>query len=113
MQMTIKKLKSALATEITALNLPNIKAYMSDLLVSESKEAPMTCGLFKQEAGAPCPYTYEAEEFKILLEGDLSVTNDRGETYAMKPGEILFFGKGEKVEFSSKSSGLAFYVAQR
>ncbi|WP_429817498.1 cupin domain-containing protein [Ensifer sp. B1-9] len=59
------------------------------------------------------PYTYDAEEFKILLEGELSVTNARGETYDMKPGDILFFGKGEKVNFSSKSKGLAFYVAQR
>jgi ethanolamine utilization protein EutQ len=68
---------------------------------------------FRQEAGDPCPYTYEAEEFKILPEGELSVTNDRGETFELKPGEILFFGKGEKVKFSSKSRGLAFYVSQR
>lgn len=50
---------------------------MSDIMASEDKSAPMTCGLFRQEAGAPCPYTYEAEEFKILLEGELSVTRVR------------------------------------
>ncbi|RUM20513.1 DUF861 domain-containing protein [Rhizobium vallis] len=111
--MTIRKLDNALTCEITDLKLPDIKAFMSDLLTSENKGAPITCGLFKQEAGEPCPYTYDAEEFKILLEGELSVTNDRGETYDMKPGDILFFGKGEKVKFSSKSKGLAFYVAQR
>tara|TARA_B100000378_G_scaffold239321_1_gene207119 strand:- start:368 stop:703 length:336 start_codon:yes stop_codon:yes gene_type:complete len=111
--VTIRKLESAFTYNITDLKLPGIKAFMSDVMTSENKDAPITCGLFKQEAGNPCPYTYEAEEFKILLEGELSVTNDRGETYDMKPGEILFFGKGEKVEFSSKSSGLAFYVAQR
>lgn len=111
--MTIRKLESAFSYNITDLKLPNIKAFMSDLMTSESKDRPITCGLFKQEAGEPCPYTYEAEEFKILLEGELSVTNDRGETYDMKPGEILFFGKGEKVKFSSKSKGLSFYVAQR
>lgn len=111
--MTIRKLDNAFTFEITDLKLPNIKAYMSDLLTSENGAAPITCGLFKQEAGEPCPYNYEAEEFKILLEGELTVTNDRGETYDLKPGEILFFSKGEKVKFSSKSRGLAFYVAQR
>jgi ethanolamine utilization protein EutQ (cupin superfamily) len=111
--VTIRKLESAFTYKVTDLKLPNIKAFMSDLMTSENKAGPITCGLFKQEAGEPCPYTYEAEEFKILLEGELSVTNDRGETYDLKPGEILFFGKGEKVKFSSKSKGLAFYVAQR
>lgn len=111
--MTIRKLDNAFTYKIADLKLPNIKAYMSDLMTSEKKSGPITCGLFKQEAGDPCPYTYEAEEFKILLDGELSVTNDRGETFDLKPGEILFFGKGEKVKFSSKSGGLAFYVAQR
>lgn len=111
--MTIKKIENAFTYDITDLKLPNIKAYMSDLMTSENKDAAITCGLFKQEAGDPCPYTYEAEEFKILLEGELSVTNDRGETFDLQPGEIIFFGKGEKVKFSSKSRGLAFYVAQR
>jgi len=111
--MTIRKLENAFTFNVTDLKLPNIKAFMSDILTSENKDAPITCGLFKQEVGEPCPYTYEAEEFKILIEGDLSVTNDRGEVFDMKPGEILFFGKGENVKFSSKSSGLAFYVAQR
>lgn len=111
--MTIKKLECAYAFNIADLKLPNIKAFMSDVMTSENKSAPITCGLFKQEAGAPCPYTYEAEEFKILLRGEMTVTNDRGERFDMIPGEILFFGKGEKVEFSSKSTGLAFYVAQR
>ncbi len=111
--MTIRKLDSSFTYDITDLKLPNIRAFMSDIMTSEDKNAPLTCGLFKQEAGEPCPYTYEAEEFKILLEGEMSVTNDRGETYDLKPGEVLFFGKGEKVKFSSKSHGLAFYVAQR
>ena len=111
--MAIRKFESAFTHDITDLKLPKIKAFMSDLLTSENKNSPITCGLFKQEAGDPCPYTYEAEEFKILLEGELSVTNERGESYDLKPGEILFFGKGERVKFSSKSKGLAFYVAQR
>lgn len=111
--MTIRKIKSAFEYDVTDLKLPDIRAFMSDVMTSDNKTAPITCGFFKQEAGSPCPYTYEAEEFKILLQGELSVTNDRGESFDMKPGEILFFSKGEKVKFSSRSSGLAFYVAQR
>jgi uncharacterized cupin superfamily protein len=111
--VTIRKLDNVFSCDLPNLNLPGIRAFMLDIMTSESKEKPMTCGLYRQEVGDPCPYNYETEEFKMLLEGEMSVTNDRGETYELKPGEILFFSKGEKVKFSSKSSGLAFYVAQR
>jgi uncharacterized cupin superfamily protein len=111
--MTIRKLDNLFTTKIDDLKLPNIVAFMTDLMTSEDKARPITCGLFKQGAGEPCPYTYEAEEYKILLDGELTVANDKGEVYDLKPGDGLFFGKGEKVQFSSKSFGLAFYVAQR
>jgi ethanolamine utilization protein EutQ (cupin superfamily) len=111
--VAIRKLENAFSFDITDLNMPGIKAYMSDLASGENAGAPITCGLFKQEAGNPCPYVYETEEFKILLDGEMSVTNEDGEKFDLKPGEIIYFGKGEKVNFSSNSSGLAFYVAQR
>lgn len=111
--MTIKKIDNAFTADIADLKLPNIMAFMSDLMASDNPEAPITCGLYKQEAGDPCPYSYTTEEFKILLQGELTVTNEQGDSYDLKPGEIIYFGKGENVEFSSKSEGLAFYVAQR
>jgi uncharacterized cupin superfamily protein len=111
--MTIRKLDNLFSAKIDDLKLPNIVAFMTDIMTSEDEARPITCGLFKQGAGEPCPYIYEAEEYKILLEGELSVTNESGEVYDLKPGDGLFFGKGEKVKFSSRSFGLAFYGAQR
>ena len=53
------------------------------------------------------------EEYKMLISGDLQVKDSSGKVHSLKPGDVIGFGKGDKAEFSSQSSGLAFYVAQR
>lgn len=39
--------------------------------------------------------------------------DETGKVFELKAGDLIQFSAGAKVNFSSESSGLAFYVAQR
>ncbi|MGH8670922.1 MAG: cupin domain-containing protein, partial [Burkholderiales bacterium] len=77
------------------------------------KSKPITCGLFRMEKGKSLDYTYSYDEVKIMLEGEMTLSDETGKTVDVKPGDVLFFSNGTKINFSSKSSGLAFYCGQR
>lgn len=111
--MTITVFPKTLEAELPALASPNANARLKDFATSKNPQAPLTFGLYKQEKGTPLEYTYEFEEYKMLISGDLQVKDNAGKVYSLKPGDVIGFGKGDKVVFSSESSGLAFYVAQR
>jgi uncharacterized cupin superfamily protein len=60
------------------------------------------------------PYSYGFDEFKLVLEGEMTVEDEgSGQVYELKAGDLIQFSAGTKVSFSSQSSGLALYVAQR
>lgn len=99
--------------QLTDLKIANTVAFLDDIDKSEDKAAPITAGLFRMGAGESLPYSYDFSEFKVLLEGEITVTDDSGEVYELKAGDMIYFPTGTKVKFSSRSSGLAFYVAQR
>lgn len=62
---------------------------------------------------APLEYTYTYDDVKIILEGEMTVSEEGGETVEAKPGDIFLYREGAKVTFSSNSSGLGFYCGQR
>ena len=111
--MSMKYFQGAQAQGIPSMNLDSINAFLSEVQASDSDTAPMTCGFFKMEAGNALEYTYNYDEFKILLEGELTISEKDGETATMNCGDVIFFEKGTTVTFSSNSSGTAFYVGQR
>jgi uncharacterized cupin superfamily protein len=111
--MSIHVYPSIITKQLTDLKIADTVAFLDDLGSSGHKNAPITSGLFRMGAGEALPYNYEFSEYKLLLEGEMTVTDDKGETYELKPGDMVFFPSGSRVKFSSRSSGLAFYVAQR
>ena len=48
-----------------------------------------------------------------MLEGEMTISEEDGETIRLKPGDVVYFDSGTKVTFSSNTSGTAFYVGQR
>ena len=66
----------------------------------------MTAGLFRICRGRAMPYPYDFDEFKIVLEGEITVADGDGKTYKLKAGDLVRFSAGVKVEFWSRSSGL-------
>ncbi len=110
--MAMKHFESAQSMEIASLNIDGINVFLEDVVSSNNKSAPITCGMFRMEAGKPLDYTYSYDECKVMLEGEMTIT-ENGVSKTIKPGDILYFDKGTSVTFSSNSSGLAFYVGQR
>lgn len=111
--MSVTKFAAATSTELPKLDLPDIVAFLKDVASVDSAGAPLTFGLFRMSAGKPLGYAYDFDEFKLVLEGELTVVDDAGVATHLKAGDVVQFAKGAKVEFSSPSTALAFYVAQR
>lgn len=111
--MAMKYFEKAQSNTIASLNIDGVNAYLQDTVSSNSDSSPITSGFFRMEAGNPLEYTYSYDECKIMLEGEMTITEDNGETIVMKPGDVVYFDSGTKVTFSSTSSGTAFYVGQR
>ena len=110
--MGMKYFEQSQSMDIASLNIEGINAFLQDVVSSNDVDAPITCGMFRMEAGKPLDYTYSYAECKIMLEGEMTIT-ESGSTATIRPGDIVYFDKGTSVTFASNSSGLAFYVGQR
>ncbi len=103
----------AQSKDIASLNIEGVNAYLQDVVASNDPNAPITCGFFRMDKGNPLEYVYSYDEAKIILEGEMTISEVGGETIEVKAGDVLYFEEGAKITFSSKSSGLGFYCGQR
>jgi len=90
----------------------NAKGLMADIM-QVTGEGPMTCGIFGMDSPGSFEYNYTYEEFKIVLRGEIAVSDQEGNEFVGKPGDLFYFQTGDKVTFDTPSSGLTFYVSQR
>jgi len=111
--MSIQKFPDVIPAELPALDVPGVDALMKDFASKSSNGAPITFGMFRMSKGDPLPYEYEFDEYKLVLEGELSVEDESGTTTTFTKGDVIEFAKGTKAVFSSPSTALTFYVAQR
>ena len=109
----MKHFENGQATELASMNLEGVNAFVKDIIFSNDPESPITCGLFRMEKGAPLQYTYTFDEAKIIVEGEMTISEEGGETVTAKAGDMLYFEEGAKITFTSASSGLGFYCGQR
>jgi ethanolamine utilization protein EutQ (cupin superfamily) len=74
----------------------------------------LTSGFYKIEAGPAKPASYNFEETKYVLSGQIDVLDEAtGITHHLVAGDFAFFHIGSQVKFSTKSSGMAFYAVTR
>lgn len=112
--MRIRVFHATTHQQLTDLKIPDTVAFGDDFASSGNKAAPITAGLFRIGKGQAMPYSYGFDEFKLVLEGEMTVKDEEsGQIHELKAGDLIQFSAGTKVSFSSRSSGLAFYVAQR
>ncbi len=111
--MAMKYFNKAQSKEVASLNIEGINAFLQDTVASGNDASPISCGFFQMDAGNPLEYTYSYDECKIMLEGEMTITDEDGQSVTMNPGDVIYFDSGTKVTFTSKSSGKAFYVGQR
>lgn len=111
-QSTMKYFKNAQEMEIESLGEKGVNAFLEDIVASDNPDAPLACGLFRMEKGKPLKYHYTYDEAKIMLEGEMTIS-DGSSTANVKPGDVLYFPKGVTITFTSDSSGLGFYCGAR
>ena len=88
-------------------------AYLKDFAVSNDEEAPITVGLFRLEAGKPITYTYTYEEMKLIIDGELQITDESGETVTGRTGDLFYFPKGSVITFATDTFGVGYFCGQR
>lgn len=99
--------------DIAPMEAEGVKAFLEDIVSSDDPEAPITCGLFRLEKGAePLVYAYDYDEVKIMLDGEITVS-DGMTTETATEGDVLYFPKGSNISFTTESSGLSFICGQR
>jgi len=98
--------------KIRQLDGDNKNAFLEDIVTSGDKKTPISCGLFRMEKGAPLTYTYEYPEAKVILEGQMTISDGKT-TVSAEPGDVLFFPVNSTITFSSKNYGLGFTCGLR
>lgn len=111
--MKVQKFAGVTTGEIPALPAPNDNAQGKDVATANSGGSPLTLGMFRMSKGEALPYSYSFDEFKVVLEGEITVSDDAGNSTDFVAGDVMKFGKDTNVTFSTKSSALMVYVAQR
>ena len=78
----------AQSQEIASLNIEGVNAYLQDVVASNDPNAPITCGFFRMDKGNPLEYTYGYDEAKIILDGEMTISEVGGETIEVKKGDV-------------------------
>lgn len=105
-------IKSAASKDIKPMQEPGVLAFLEDIVGSDDPVAPLTCGLFRLEKSKPLTYAYDYDEAKVILDGEMTVSDGMSTVTATK-GDVLFFPKGSNITFTTNSSGLGFICGQR
>ncbi|KAL9599621.1 MAG: hypothetical protein Q9219_003704 [cf. Caloplaca sp. 3 TL-2023] len=116
--------------------IANGNAFLGDVFSSSDigRDTPMSAGFYRLEPGPELIYTYTYDEMKILVKGDMQISqlkapppsSSSGESKATingegmvkeevdaKAGDVFFFPKGAVVRFRTKEGGLAWFCGQR
>lgn len=97
---------------IASMDVPGVNAYFQDIVGSGDAKAPISCGFFKIEKGAPLVYTYDYDDTKIILGGHIYF-DDGTQKVKGEKGDVMYFPKGSTITFSTDDSGLAWACGQR
>ncbi|WP_292362736.1 cupin domain-containing protein [Methylophaga sp. UBA1464] len=108
----LKFFENAQQMELASMEEPGVAAFFDDIVGSGNPKSPISCGLFKIDAGNPLVYTYDYDDIKMMLEGSITFSDGEQEVTA-EAGDVLFFPNGSTITFSTESSGLAFACGQR
>ncbi|KAL8998996.1 MAG: hypothetical protein Q9169_002102 [Polycauliona sp. 2 TL-2023] len=101
--------------------IANGNAFLGDVFSSDRTTSPISAGFYRLEPGPELIYTYTYDEMKILLEGDMQISQLKDangedvvkEEVQAKKGDTFFFPKGAVVRFRTKEGGLAWFCGQR
>ncbi|WP_219996637.1 cupin domain-containing protein [Paenibacillus sp. tmac-D7] len=111
--MAMKVVKEAIKSEKPSMGVPDTKAFLVDTLTSANPEKTITSGFFRMEKSKPLSYTYTYDEMKIIVEGEIWITDETERTVKGIPGDVFYFEKGSEITFNSPDYGIGFFVGLR
>jgi len=111
--MAMIHIPQATRAELPSMGVPDTKAYLDDLLISEDADKCIVSGFFRLEKSKPLEYEYNYHEMKIIVEGEMIITDETGNSVHAKAGDIFYFPKGSRIIFDTPSYGLGFFCGQR
>ena len=88
-------------------------AFLDDLAISEDADKAITAGLFRIEAGESMTYTYTYHEIKLIVDGEVHITDCTGETVVGTKGDLFYFPDDCEVTFWTPTFGVGYFVGQR
>ena len=109
----MKHIGKVLGQKLPAMEGEDAAAFLKDFAVSEDSDKPITCGLFRLEAGKPMSYTYTYHEMKLIVDGEFEIADDTGQKVTATAGDLFYFPKGSKITFTTPSFGVGFFCGQR
>lgn len=111
--MAMQVVNRAIKMDLASMGVPDTRAFLSDVLSSSNPDKTITSGFFRLEKSKPLSYTYTYDEMKIIVEGEMSITDETGNTVNVVPGDVLYFEKGSKITFDSPDYGIGFFCGLR
>ncbi|EHA23152.1 hypothetical protein ASPNIDRAFT_128491, partial [Aspergillus niger ATCC 1015] len=87
-----------------------------DLLgTSRSEEKnPIVGSWFRIEKGPEAtPPTYSYDEVGVVIEGEINLRDESGQTATVRLGDTFFFPRGSTITFSTDSYGVAWKCGGR
>jgi ethanolamine utilization protein EutQ (cupin superfamily) len=80
--------------------------------IAEDPQAPLTSGFFTLDAGCRATTTFSFSEFKYVLAGTFIVTDQTGQRFVGKAGDVIYIPKGSTVTFETgEEGGRTFFVS--
>lgn len=112
--MAMKFVKDAIKQELPSMNQPGCNAFLDDVVASTDPEKTIVAGFFRMEkSDKPLEYHYHYHEMKIIVEGEMLISDETGQQVHAKVGDVLYFEKGSTITFQSPSVGIGFFCGQR
>jgi ethanolamine utilization protein EutQ (cupin superfamily) len=104
----------AIKTDLPSMGKPGINAFLGDVAVSADPEKTIVAGFYRMEkSDEPLVYEYTYDEMKIIVEGEMKITDQTGHSVEAKVGDVFYFPKGSVITFQSPSYGIGFFCGQR
>ncbi|PYH97063.1 hypothetical protein BO71DRAFT_417333 [Aspergillus ellipticus CBS 707.79] len=68
---------------------------------------------FERKGPESTPPKYSYDEVGVVIEGEINLRDETGQTAIVRPGDTFFFPRGSTITFSSDSYGVAWKCGGR
>ncbi|MEH7378317.1 hypothetical protein [Neobacillus drentensis] len=95
------------------LGNPALKSQIIDVPVTDRENAVSLGYYSMQKATDSFDFMYEFLEIKVIVRGNIVVSDQQGNKYVGEVGDVFIFNPGTLVTFEGESDGDAIYTAHR